>query len=311
MQVDHTAVAADQHDERDRFHAALFGERFGIDDGLPRQRLHGEEAVEVVALLVEIDADDFKTFLAELVVVPFDVRNFLLAGTAPSGPEIDEHELAGVRFPVERFAIESVAEDDQRFADEIGPLAARGDHRLGLLGDVGIGVVFEAGFQLGVDLAGQLIPPCVFELLGEEGQFLQHAFARLASYELIDGGEQLFHGHRLVFGDRVGSFIDAAFQEHAKFAEPFEGGEDAFVFRVFERRIDGRHRGEADFDTGRLLQGDSGAGDGIEQFHIARGPFQGGIDRVHYRLRFAGGAGQQLGHRHFQLRDVAHLLQGG
>ena len=311
MQVEHSAIASYEHDERNRFHSAAFGERFGIDDRLPWQWLHGQEPHEVVALLVEVDADDLEALVAELFVVPLDVGDFLLAWTAPRGPEIDQHELAFVRFPIERLAVESRAFDDQRLADQIGAFAAGGDHRHRLFRDVRIRMVFETGFELRVDLSGQFITSRVFELLGKEGQLLKHALARLASDELVDGGKQLLRRQRFVFGDGVRPFVDAALQQDSQFAEPFERRENAFVFGVFERCVDGRHRGKAKFGAGRLLQSDGRARHSVEQFDVTSGAFQRGVDRVDHRLRFARGARQQLGHRHFQLRDVANLLQGG
>jgi len=150
-------------------------------------------------------------------------------------------------------------------------------------------VVFEAGVQLGVDLGSQFVAPREFELLGEERQLLKHAFAGLARDEFVDGGEQLFRRQWLVLRDGVGLFVDAAFEQGSQFAEPLERREDAFIFRVLERGVDRRHRGEAEFGAGRLLQGDGGAGHGVKQFHIASGAFERGVDRIDHRLRFARG----------------------
>src|SRR5678815_5042023 len=59
------------------------------------------------------------------VVVSLDVRKLGKAGTAPRGPEVDEHVLSFVGSKIERLAVGSHSRHRKRLANQANPFASR------------------------------------------------------------------------------------------------------------------------------------------------------------------------------------------
>jgi hypothetical protein len=108
VRVDDIALLVDQNAARDAGDAVLdchrrllvlwIGGR--VEGGSPRYAGFFHVLLDGAAFFIEADAEHVKAFFVVLAVVFEHVGNFSPAWAAPSGPEVDEDDLAAVGIPV-------------------------------------------------------------------------------------------------------------------------------------------------------------------------------------------------------------------
>src|SRR6185295_15097826 len=91
----------------------------------PGDFLLSDELLQLFAFAVGADADNLEAELVILLVGGLDVGDFGAAGWAPSGPEIDKHDLALVGCEIEVLTGQRLADNLQLFADQLA-IAASG-----------------------------------------------------------------------------------------------------------------------------------------------------------------------------------------
>ena len=116
----------EQH-ERNRFDPAPDGKRvvkalrvrIGRTNRRPRESLTGKKPLTLGGVVIQINADDLEALVPVRLVLLGDVWEFLQAGATPGGPEINQHDLALVRRPVERRAVRPNPLHHERLTDKV------------------------------------------------------------------------------------------------------------------------------------------------------------------------------------------------
>ena len=83
----------------------------------PGHFLFGDKGLELSLAVIEADANDFKSLGVQFFVGRFDVGKLDPAGTAPGGPEIEQHDFALELAQIDFRAIDGFEFHRQWFAD--------------------------------------------------------------------------------------------------------------------------------------------------------------------------------------------------